>query len=109
MYRLLFDDGSTIESHNLKSLAIGLAKYDGTNPPRYMYLWFKHRFHDKSEFKKWENQFFYHKLLKIYVYDETEQSVTMLIPAPDNFLELVYEEDDLVVAYGDPIYANEAY
>lgn len=109
MYRLLFDDDTYIDVEGYSSLKIGLAGYKGKGQPKYMYLWFRLRYNDKLKFKEWENSFYYKKLKSIFTYDEDCTTLRSAIQAPEPFLNLYYEEGDLVVQYGNTLYADEAY
>lgn len=110
MYRFLFDDNSTIEINNLEALKIGMASYNGHDEPKYVYLWIKHRKLEscKELFRKWEDKFFYRQLKTIFIYDD-EGKFSGAIPIPEPFLDLHYEEGDLVITYGDQLYADDAY
>lgn len=109
MYRLLFEDGTYFDVEGFASLKIGLAKYYGKGKPKYMYLWFKLRHNDKMKFKEWENYFYYRKLKSIFIYEEDGKTLKHAIEAPEPFIQCYYEEGDLIVTYGQQLYADEAY
>ena len=109
MYRLVFEDNTYIDVEGYTSMHIGLAGYHGHGKPKYMYLWFKERYNDKMDFKKWENIFPYRKLKSIITYDEDMKSVKHAIEAPEPFIQCYYEEGDLIVTYGNQLYSEEAY
>lgn len=108
MYRLVFEDDSFIDIPGLKTVKIGLAGYTGSGEPRYLYLWIKLRYSDKCSFKKWETLMYYKTLKYINIFNEDNELIDTLM-APRPFLNLYYEEGDMIVQYGNPIYANDAY
>ena len=108
MYRLLFDDDSVFEvPGGYKGLQIGLAQWNGKDKPKFMYLCFKQRYVPKEVMKEWENSFCYKKLLSIFVYEEDGNKLSHGIQAPDDYIEFHYEEGDLIVTYGNPLYSDE--
>ena len=109
MYRLVFDDESFIDIPGLKTVRIGLAGYTGVGEPKYLYLWIKLKYSDKTNFQKWENLLFYRKLKFINIFSEDKSDLLDTIMVPSPFLNLYYEEGDMIVQYGNSIYADEAY
>lgn len=107
MYRLVFENEQMIQLDSVKDMKVYLARWDGKNQPKYMMILIKEKAVDKSQRQLWENLFYYQKLRTIFVYDEEGQKLSHAIPAPSNFIDLHYEEGDLVVQFGDSLYADE--
>ena len=105
MYKLIFDT-EELEIKDLASMKIGLASFNGVDAPKYMYLIFKKRYYEKDVLQTYDSLFHRRKLLKIDI--SNPDSSDWVIPSPDNFIESYFEEGDLIVCYGDPIYADEA-
>lgn len=108
MYKLLFSDKSFIEVPDVRSMHTGLAQWNGKDYPKYLYLWFKSRYFDHSQLKTWQDDFSYKELIKVVTYND-EGKITSVIPVPKNFIQAYFEEGDLLVTYGDPVWADEAY
>ena len=109
MYRLLFDDDTMIEVQGYKGLQMGLAGFNGKNPPKYMYLWFKSKYFEKSQLLQFESSLQNKKLRSVFTYTEDGQELKNAVPVPDNYLGLKYEEGDLITEYGNSLYYDECY
>ena len=110
MYKLIFEDETSIEvPGGYKAMAIYLAMYDGKNPPKYLSLWFKNKYVPKSITKSWEAKLWAMPLKMILTYDEDGKTVRSAITVPKPFVTLRFEEEDLIIEYGDVVYADDAY
>lgn len=109
MYKLLFSDGQFIELPDIKSMRIGLAKWDGKGVPKYLWIWIKERYISKENKQKWETLFYYGTLKLICIYSEDGKTLQSTIQVPTPQVDFHYEEGDIVAEYGDQLYADEAY
>lgn len=111
MYILMFEDGSNIHvPGDFSSMRLLMSGYRGGNePPKYACLWFKEKHVTKAIEKSWENKLYNTKLVGVGHVKEENDKIETIIPIPEPFQELHYEEGDLVVQYGDMLYYDEAY
>lgn len=106
MFKLIFEDGYEILIEDTKALKIYMSGFKGKEAPKYLGILFKSHKLDNADFKTWELKFYYNHLNRIETYDD-DNILICTIPAPDNFIDLHYEEGDMFVEYGDPLYADE--
>lgn len=109
-YKLMFDKEQTIDvPEETRALKIYLSCWKGgSSMPKYVYLLFKSKYIDKQTFKEWENLFYNRTLTCIGVFDNTDK-LDHVVPIPSPFIELHYEDGDMVVQYGNQLYADDAY
>lgn len=110
MYVLMFENGNTIEvPGDFSSMRLLMSGYKGDGkPPLYACLWFKEKHVPKSITKSWENTLYHDHLVGVG-HKNDNGVIENIIPIPEPFQELHYEEGDLVIQYGDMLYYDDAY
>lgn len=116
MYELVFESKDSEKELKVllpstpKTLRIGLAKWDGKSKPKYLWMILSGKTISSKLLKDIEIYLWYWNLKKINCFKpDTDAEIDYTILVPDNFINLHKEEGDLVVYYGDILYADEAY
>lgn len=110
MYRLVFEDDSWIEiPEGLKGIRLYIAKWNGKNVPKYIYILLKEKYIGKDLLKSWEEKLRTVQLRTIFKYDEDGQHLDHAISIPKPLYHIHYEEGDMIIEYGDVLYSDDAY
>lgn len=110
MYELIFKNADGVEIKGKQSiLRIRTARWMGDNPPKYLCLILKKKHLSVDKLKMLENNFWYDTLEEVKIYDIDTGDLNTIMKVPTPFLELQHGDGELVVCYGDTLYADDAY
>lgn len=91
----------------LKSTILRTSGWNGVDAPVYLEITIKSNYLDLMDKKELENLLWYGILEEIHVYkDDGTLSFDMKVPI--NFIDLVSAEGDLIITYGNQLYADDA-